>query len=373
MLERVNDISPMLGCDPEFFFKHNGQIVGAETLIPKNGINYTPGNYKYDGAHTSGAGQSKFIIDGVQAELNPRPNTCRANLANEIAACFKTLKTELTKHKGYEVDFSRTVEISKDNLDKLSDDSKKFGCAPSKTIYNKQTTVNIANIDPCEYRTRAAGGHIHIGKAEYATLDRALHKDYEKTILMLDIICGNTAVLVDRDKGNIERRKVYGRAGEFRLPAHGLEYRTLSNFWLTSYPLMSFAFGMARLAVQLMADTKNETYFKAFTGAIETKNIYTAINENDYDMALKNFKAIEPLIMDVTNTIGDRYPISSANLHEFNHFHTMIEANGLSYWFKDDPMTHWTNLGEGHRGGFSDYLKEVVKLDMQKVANKKVA
>ena len=50
-----------LGCDPEFFFSKNGAIVGSEKVLDKNGFVVN--------------GSSKFVIDGVQAELNPIPNT----------------------------------------------------------------------------------------------------------------------------------------------------------------------------------------------------------------------------------------------------------------------------------------------------------
>ena len=44
------------------------------------------------------------------------------------------------------------------------------------------------------------------------------------------------------------RRQFYGLAGEFRLPPHGLEYRTLSNFWLYHRSLAHLVFGVARAA-----------------------------------------------------------------------------------------------------------------------------
>lgn len=361
MLPKVLDISPMLGCDPEFFFKQNGEIVGAEKFIPKEGISQNT----YIPTTGPSAIVSKFIIDGVQAELNPRPNTCRANLANEIRECFKTLKKEMDKKgKEFTVDFSRAVEIPKKNLMELDEKSRKFGCMPSKNIYNTVSGIKLANVDPEEYRIRAAGGHIHIGKGNNG-LTRATVTKHEQTVELLDIIVGNTCVLIDRDKANIERRKVYGRAGEYRLPEHGLEYRTLSNFWLTSYPLMSLVFGLTRLAVQLMADDRHETYYKAFTSAVKSNNIHTAINNNDFDLATENFSAIESLIMEVSNE-NSRHAINKANMKEFYYFIDIIQKHGMEYWFPQDPMAHWTSLGDCHNGGFFDFLLGPVKTDMLK-------
>lgn len=363
MISKVADISPMLGCDPEFFFKSKGEVIGAEKFIPEEGI-------AHDANH---GGQSKFIIDGVQAELNPSPSNCRANLANEIAACFNMLSKQITKSgKDISVDFSRTIEISKENLMELNEKAREFGCAPSMSTNKKKAAIKINKIDPMEYRIRAAGGHIHIGKTDFNKgLTRALTTDHIKTVNMLDILCGNTAVLVDRDEGNIERRKVYGRAGEFRLPEHGLEYRTLSNFWLTAYPLMSFSFGMARLAVQLVADERHsDEFYEAFTSSVKAKKIRDAINNNDFDLAMENFKRIEKLMLEVLSNTGSRYAIDASNIKEFYYFVDKIKTKGLTYWFKQEPLQHWTKNAakDAHNGGFNDYLVETVRDDMKAAA-----
>lgn len=367
-LEPVFDTRPNLGCDPEFFFRQDGEITGSEKVIPKTGL------------AAGESGESKFVIDGVQAELNPRPSGCRGLLGNDIRECFKTLKTELKRHKGFSVDFSRTVEISKEKLAELDEKSRVFGCAPSKNIYD--AGISIDKVDPAEYRVRAAGGHIHLGhfgkssgwKAHDA-LYVALTKDHTKVVEMLDIICGNTCVLIDRDASNVERRKVYGRAGEFRLPKHGLEYRTLSNFWLTACPLFSLSFGLARLAVQLIADPKrSDEYYQAFTSAVDQKDVHNAINYNDFNLAMNNFKAIEKLLLEVSFNTG-AHPINTANITEFHYFVDKVKSEGLQYWFKDDPMTHWTNLGDSHNSGFHIYSTTTVREDMNKAAkaDKKVA
>lgn len=353
-LTKPSDISPTMGCDPEFFFLKNGKVIGAEKILPEHGL-----------LIRGDINSSKFIIDGVQAELNPRPNYCRANLGNEIRLCFQTLLIEMEK-KGVKANFNTTVEISKKNLMELDAKSKLFGCAPSKSIYKSAAGCKIEEIDPIKYRTRAAGGHIHIGKeTNPIVLQRALVTECEKTVKMLDIICGNTCVLVDRDEGNIERRKVYGRAGEYRLPPHGLEYRTLSNFWLTSNQLLSLAFGLARLSVQLMADTNWEANYKAFTSAVKEKDIHTAINENDFDLAMANFKAVEHLILE-TSRESDRYAITPGNIRQFHHFVEVVQNKGLKYWFPTDPVTHWTTIGDCHDFGFNGFLYGAVGNDMIK-------
>lgn len=358
MLTKAQDLYLNMGCDPEFFFKQDGQIIGAEKVLPKHGLTVTRGDTT----------TSKFIIDGVQAELNPRPSTCREVIAGELRACFTHLKADLTaKNLGVTADFSRTINISEEKLMELDEESRKFGCAPSLNIYKQKTGLKITDVDAAKYLTRAAGGHIHLGRQDGADhLNRALGEDHLKTVALLDLLCGNTSVLLDRDAGNIERRKLYGKAGEFRLPKHGLEYRTLSNYWLTSYPLLSFAFGMARLAVTLMADPRyHDVYYKELTSLVKPKAVHDAINNNDFDLAMENFKAIEKLLMEITPVSG-RYPVNDANLKEFHHFVDMVNDKGLGYWFKQDPMTHWTGPTNDTYRGFNDFLRVNVGEDLKK-------
>ena len=83
-------------------------------------------------------------------------------------------------------------------------------------------------------------------------VQKALHEDPLLAVKILDIVVGNTCVIMDRAPSQVERRKVYGRAGEYRLPAHGIEYRTLSNFWLRSYQLTHLVFSLARFAINIL-------------------------------------------------------------------------------------------------------------------------
>lgn len=361
-----------IGCDPEFFFTKNGEVLGAEKLLPKDGLKYVAGSDREhrDGQHTAvGDKDSVIVIDGVQAELNPRPNTCRANLGNEISCCFRELYKELSKDNSLGVNFAQSVLVSEDELSSLSDKSRRFGCAPSNNVYNalrdKESKISV---NPEVYRYRAAGGHIHLGSLPTDRADalvrRAL-KSPDKLVPVLDILVGNTCVLIDRNESNIERRKVYGKAGEYRLPKHGLEYRTLSNFWLQSYQLMSMATGLARHAVIITENSLREgteDYVSELTSLVNLEDIARAINTNDFELAMHNWKRIEPFILAITPEDSEHYPIQQSLLGEFYHF----VNKGVNHWFMDNPLEHWIKLPEGHNTGFEEFLKKTVRADMVK-------
>ena len=360
-----------LGCDPEFFFSSGGKVVGSEKILPETGLKYDPTKDRsgWDGAHTALTGsESKFVVDGVQAELNPRPNTCRANLGNEIGACFRKLWKDLKDNgKEFNIDFKPLVNITKAELDSLSEKSKVFGCAPSTNVYQKPEDAKI-KVNPKKYLKRSAGGHIHMGwHAGYwgGGNDTPKMKDTMENaavlVPILDLVVANTCVLVDRDPGNVERRANYGRVGEYRPKEYGIEYRTMSNFWLRSYQLMSLVTGLCRMACHLAEQsTEENNYVKALTDAVPREDVIKAVQENDFDLAYANFKKIEDILLTAAGENSQNYPISKGTIKMFHHF----VKRGMDHWFNFDSLQHWIKLPEGHGTGFESFLCGAVSTDM---------
>lgn len=348
--EKIIINSIQMGCDPEFFFQKNGQIIGSEKVISlKTGLKINNSN-------------SKFIVDGVQAELNPIPNICRALLGNEISKCFKELYQKIQTDKELSVNFDQLITISKKELMSLDEKSRKFNCTPSRNTDPKLNN-SIKIKDATKYKYRSAGGHIHIGTIGCSNQIKTIMKEPERLIQIMDIIVGNTCVLIDRDPGNIERRKNYGRAGEFRTPPHGIEYRTLSNFWLRSYPLMSFVMSLSRFAVNILANTMpGKDYEKELLSLIDIKQIKKAINTNDFNMAWNNFQKIKPFIARTT-TEGEKYPLTEGNLKKFEFF----VSKGIKFWFKEDPLLHWIKIPEGHNAGWETFIRDKVSPKMMEI------
>jgi len=67
-------------------------------------------------------------------------------------------------------------------------------------------------------------------------------------IKLLDIILGITSVLMD-NRTNKERRKMYGKAGDYRLKSYGIEYRVLSNHFACNNLEPYIIFGLSRMAL----------------------------------------------------------------------------------------------------------------------------
>lgn len=320
----------MLGCDPEFFIEFDNKIQGSEKLIPKD---------------------NKFIKrDGVQCELNPRPMVCRAHLHNEIRGLLRQLKQEIER-KGikYEIVSDQVIKMDKKILDALSAEARRFGCAPSNNAYTK--TTNKIKVSASKYLYRSAGGHIHIGfpavDYNFEKFIRPNEEGIQRLVKLFDIMVGCIGTLLDRDIWARERRKVYGRAGDYRTPKHGFEYRTLSNFWLKDYMLMSLVFGQARTACLYDYSGYSDEAFKA----VEHLDIETIINNNDMDGAIEVYNCMEPIYNKFP--ARDDYPLNAASTKIFREFFMDPRRKPAG---EDNILEYWVGRPEGHKGGFFNTL-----------------
>lgn len=361
-MNKLKSVYPLIGADPEFFITSstNGKIIESDKIIPKNGL-----------ALSKTLGSSKCTIDGVQAELNPRPHSCREGSCQEFIDMFKELAKVLSKKKA-NICLKGMVHFTVKDLDKLSDNSKKFGCKPSINNYtNKESVITV---NPEVYGHRSAGGHIHLGGGLNTRYSSCIKKKPKLIIELLDLVLGNTCVMIDRDTNQVERRKVYGRAGEYRLPKHGIEYRTLSNFWIRNSQLMNMVYGFARLgfciAVNIHDDeneSKKKSVFRELLDASNKKNIQKAINYNDFYLAKDNWDNIKHILVSMISDYElDHFPINSDYLKCFEHF----IAKGLDYWFIEDCLTHWTKtLPNCYDCGWENFLMNVVREDLDTKGN----
>lgn len=324
------------GSDPEFFFvDKDGAVVGAEKVLPVEGLRQAIGN-TFDGEKYVPTFRTIVVIDGVQGELNVVPDSCRQRFSSNLATALR-MANGAAMEKGLTISFAQTVEVSKEEMASLSDKAQQFGCSPSHNFYEEGLTVGVE--DASKYFSRSAGGHLHLG------IGQTSKEDAERIMPVLDILVGNTCVLIDRDRGNIDRRKTYGRAGEYRLPKHGLEYRTLSNFWLRHYVLMSFVTALARFAFNA---ANNKQFRDALLARVSIDKVRYAINENDFDMALANFEEIKDLIAKATcGTNPDAvYPLQGKRIASFEH----LVKEGLDVFFTQNPMAYWNTHHSGNRG-----------------------
>jgi len=355
-------IQPLLGSDPEFFLRKKGKIIESTKVIPLSGMSYNQWSY------------NRVVCDGVQAELHTGPQICREVYSHRIAEVLNYTKNKLNDIN-VTIDFSGVIKLSDKELRNLSKYSKKFGCAPSKNVYFKDDKIKV---DASKYPYRSAGGHIHLSFEEDSCIE-SLRENPVLVVKLLDIICGNTLVMVDRDPMQIERRKVYGKAGEYRMPKHGIEYRVPSNFWLGSYPLFGLTMGLARQAV-LVANAMIEfetNYdklhpYRVIFDLVNEADIIEAINTNNFDLAKSNFDKIKDVLLKMVpreDGASSFLPITKSNIKEFEYFVNRINKYGLSYWFSNDKLFNWIKCyNSGRWVGWETFSRTEVRKDMKKSA-----
>lgn len=221
--------------------------------------------------------------DGYQAEFSPHAESCLQSLGYRIHECLSRMRLQLlAKDPKAKLTTLNTFDIPMERLEKDDPKFVKFGCSPSLSAYPDEIN-RVVEIDPFTYQTRCAGGHLHFGGA-YA------RKDQADTVQWLDKTLGVISVALFRFWDTPQRRESYGRAGEYRTPPHGLEYRVLSNAWLASPTLYFFVFELARTIIKIARTPALRKQFKWDATEAEVRD---CINYCDVDLALKILKRNE--------------------------------------------------------------------------------
>ena len=133
-----------------------------------------------------------------------------------------------------------------------------FGCEPDYDAW--KVDVNIKPQPPHPFM-RSAGGHVHI-ETDKNALD---------VVRACDLFLGVPSVLMDNGE---MRKQLYGKAGAFRAKPYGVEYRTLSNFWIFEEKYIKWVWDNSSRAVECTIDVKKEQ-----------DRILRAINDNDKEVA----------------------------------------------------------------------------------------
>ena len=225
-----------VGSDPEVFLRDSsGELVNAQQVLP--------GHKEHPFPTPNGSIQP----DNILAEFNSRP----AGNVIEFVENHKLILSDLMdfiKPLDLQLDFIASA-LASDEL--LSDPMCRIaGCQPDFNVWKcevgakKPTLFANKKANYRDTNIRAAGGHLHIS-FDQADEDTSFANRF-KFVKALDYNLGVMSVLHDPDQ---DRRKYYGKAGAFRPkvsahtdPYNGVEYRTLSNFWLKSEELMKLVY-----------------------------------------------------------------------------------------------------------------------------------
>src|SRR3569623_1386942 len=111
-----------IGADPEVFFANaKGEIIGAEKVMPKEGI----WQQEHDWSDPTGEKMRNVyrhvIVDGIAGEFNTSPATCRQTFSRNLQVVFLFLQDYLTRnHKDTTVSFALSITVTKEEMESIS-------------------------------------------------------------------------------------------------------------------------------------------------------------------------------------------------------------------------------------------------------------
>lgn len=257
-----------IGCDPEIF------VVDRATNRPISAHDLIKGSKKEPHKVKGGAVQP----DGLAAEFNTNPvplEDFKAFDAN-ITGVLSQLKAMIPATARLEP--VPTVTFEKTYYDGLPKTAKELGCDPDFCAYSLNPTEANPRPDG-DSGLRSAAGHIHVGWGSDIPTDHPDHIDVCRSFIRnLDAFVGLAMTVIDTCP---ERRKLYGKAGAYRVKSYGVEYRTPSNAWIINPVLRRFIHGLVGRAVKDMQQT-TPMYIQMENAGVDVQSI---INNGDTKQA----------------------------------------------------------------------------------------
>ena len=287
-----------IGCDPEVFVeKKEGGLIPAFMFLPSKERPTLTANNRDGGrlGNFNGFGGCTMYWDGYQAEFTTKAQTCLGHHCDSIAAGLTGVyRAANEKFPGAKLSMRSVFHIDPEALMSDEDEHVAFGCMPSFNVYGLKVNMPPAR----EVPFRSAGGHIHFGT------NRLTHAQAEPMVKALDAILGVACVSLFAEFDDPNRRKLYGLPGEYRLPPHGLEYRPLSNAWLSHPMITNLVIDLARKCV--VFGRKN--LLSSFWKTTEEETIDTIIRcdvETSHKILERNREVLKQLLKASYQRAGD--------------------------------------------------------------------
>lgn len=203
--------------------------------------------------------------DNVALEFNIPASRSRADFIHNILTAREFLNSLVQDSFGLHLVNTSAAEFPAEEL--THPKALEFGCDPD---FNAWTRRKNPRPKADSAALRSCGGHVHIGY-QFKDKDQAL-----EAIRGMDLMLGVPSILMDR--GEL-RKKLYGKAGAFRYKPYGVEYRTLSNFWVFDEKLIGWVYD--NTAKVLNAVQSGDSFLQY------ADVITSCINNNDKDLAAK--------------------------------------------------------------------------------------
>lgn len=246
-----------VGSDPELFIINstNNKVVSSIGIIPGE-----KGNAYRAPDMPKGYG---LQIDNILAEFNIPATNKKENFIASIEYMKDYIRNFVKKvNPDLDIQCVASREVDEDQLQ--SPEAKLFGCNVS---YNAYTEDENPKPDGERDNLRSSGFHLHLS---YKTPNAATSI---KLIKYLDMYLGIPSVVMDPDT---KRRTLYGKAGDFRLRAYGVEWRSLSSYMMSSKEILEFVWNGIMRAIKA---------YNYNLPLIDAETVQNTINNSDVETA----------------------------------------------------------------------------------------
>jgi hypothetical protein len=256
-----------IGTDPEMFASKGKRWVSAIPLI--KGTKENPDPLPNGGTVSH---------DNVAVEFTIEPAQSKKEFVQNIGDALQDVKDFLPK----EVSLNIVPSAVFGRRELKHKKAKQFGCSPDYNAYTRQKNIVPQGAEKRKLRT--CGGHIHVGFVE-GTENKVLQIPIGKAhlIKMMDLFHGIFSTVLDFSPEAVKRRTLYGKPGCYRDTDYGVEYRTLSNYWLKSPQLVKLIYHLTDDVLKLIREKKSLILLTDVDNE-ETQDI---ISKGDVSRALK--------------------------------------------------------------------------------------
>lgn len=253
----------LIGSDPEVFVSNGEDIHHC--------IDILGGSKRFPRLVVGGAVQE----DNVLFEFNTNPTDDPKEFVSLVRSVLEQGQELLDPH-GLFLRLGKSSHVF-DTMVGFPEKAFEFGCTPDFNAYGGTQNPVPTSVNP---NLRTAGGHVHIG---WSHLKPVTKEDQEAVGQMCDYLLGLPSLLEDDDD---LRRELYGKSGAIRYKAYGVEYRTLSNYWLASDELIAKIHARAQQAFEQVDK------LPVLQALVPQADVQRVINTNDRTTALAMLKVI---------------------------------------------------------------------------------
>lgn len=206
----------------------------------------------------------KMYADNVLIEASFPPSKNRASMVKLMRTVFTRMQEKLGD-KYRLLPKAAHVYSNKELKAEYGIDPMIGGCDPSFNVYR----MEINDIPNFQGGLRSGSFHIHLGHNRLLDFDTRV-----SAVKLLDIFLGCSSVIFDKDETALNRRDLYGKASEHRMPPHGVEYRCLGPWSLRSPKTTALVLDLADYALESLRSGKELDIINS----VDENNVQEAIN-----------------------------------------------------------------------------------------------